>query len=148
MRILPAIAAPTVWQHQTRTDKRTPKPEPCRRGQLFLNCYKFVTEFSRESFEAGGFFVPRCWARGCLTRKCGCLCLSILGNPIAKTSRQLPTVRNKGKSLNPYGQRAKRLFYWGFAGRGGGARTHDPLIKSQLLFQLSYTSSLYQGFGW
>ena len=25
-------------------------------------------------------------------------------------------------------------------GRGGGARTHDPLIKSQLLFQLSYAS--------
>ncbi len=27
-----------------------------------------------------------------------------------------------------------------FDGRGGGARTHDPLIKSQLLFQLSYAS--------
>ena len=28
----------------------------------------------------------------------------------------------------------------GLDGRGGGARTHDPLIKSQLLFQLSYAS--------
>ncbi len=34
------------------------------------------------------------------------------------------------------------LGFWGVAtGRGGGTRTHDPLIKSQLLFQLSYTST-------
>ncbi len=30
---------------------------------------------------------------------------------------------------------------WLADGRGGGARTPDPLIKSQLLFQLSYTST-------
>ena len=30
-------------------------------------------------------------------------------------------------------------------GRRGGARTHDPLIKSQLLFQLSYASIVKAG---
>ena len=37
--------------------------------------------------------------------------------------------------LNVFG-----LFLALLDGRGGGARTHDPLIKSQLLFQLSYAS--------
>ena len=39
------------------------------------------------------------------------------------------------------GTRGRREWFQGFEdGRGGGARTHDPLIKSQLLFQLSYAS--------
>ncbi len=28
--------------------------------------------------------------------------------------------------------------FWAFSCVPGGARTHDPLIKSQLLYQLSY----------
>ena len=29
------------------------------------------------------------------------------------------------------------------SGGGGGGRTHDPLIKSQLLYQLSYASIFF-----
>ncbi len=36
--------------------------------------------------------------------------------------------------------------FWAFSCVPGGARTHDPLIKSQLLYQLSYRNVTHSSF--
>ena len=45
-----------------------------------------------------------------------------------------------GFDENPSKSHLNPCKHWVLSGRSVGARTPDPLIKSQLLYQLSYTS--------
>jgi hypothetical protein len=45
-----------------------------------------------------------------------------------------------GFDENPNKSHSNPYKHWVLSGRSAGTRTLDPLIKSQLLYQLSYTS--------
>ena len=66
---------------------------------------------------------------------------------IARLNRPSVCVRARGPMRNPTGKPEAPFFLYFsgfFSGRGAGIRTLDPLIKSQLLYQLSYTPTMSQ----